>query len=594
MTEPAFLGIEASVGGRRWQARTTDDRMGLALAQRLGVPEMVGRLLAGRGVGIEDAELFLNPSLRTSLPDPSQFLDMDRAAERLARAIMAGDAIAIFGDYDVDGATSTALLVRFLRSVGIRPGFYIPDRIQEGYGPNAPALLGLARQGYRLIITVDCGATAHAPLAEAMAAGIDIIVCDHHVGEAQLPPALAVINPNRLDEQAGHRQLAAVGVTFLLVVATNRHLRLAGWYGADRREPDLLQWLDLVALGTVCDVVPLTGVNRALVAQGLKIVRRRLSPGLAALADVAKLAEQPEAYHLGFLLGPRVNAGGRVGQSDLGVRLLISDDDAEAAMLAQELNRFNDERRQIEAIVLEQAVAQAESGDGAAPMVFVFGEQWHAGVIGIVASRLKDRFNRPTWVVAVEDGVAKASGRSVPGVPLGDIVIAARQAGLLINGGGHAMAAGFTADASKLPAIAAFMGERVGAAIVAGDLRPILRLDGALDCRAVTPDLFAQLRRLEPYGAGNSEPRFVIRSVRIARADVVGERHVRAFLSGGQGGRLKSIAFRAVDTPIGQALLTSQGRSLHVAGQLKPDLWSGPNAMQLFIDDVAEPVDPLP
>ncbi|OHC74877.1 MAG: single-stranded-DNA-specific exonuclease RecJ, partial [Rhodospirillales bacterium RIFCSPLOWO2_01_FULL_65_14] len=385
-----FLGVAHSFSGKRWLSRAADDRQSLALAQRLGLPEIVGRVLAARGVGLDDAAAFLAPTLRRSLPDPSELLGMDDAAERVASAVMQGERIGIFGDYDVDGATSAALLTRFFAAIGGRSITYIPDRVKEGYGPNTPAMLKLKDAGASVVITVDCGTAAHEPLQAAAAAGLDVVVVDHHEAEALLPPAAAVINPNRLDDQSGLGQLAAVGVAFLLAVAVNRALRQAGWY-ANRPEPDLTRWLDLVALGTVCDVVPLTGVNRALVTQGLKVMARRDNPGLKALADVAGLQEPPGTYHAGFVLGPRINAGGRVGAPDLGARLLGTDDAAEAVELAKRLDGLNRERQEIEARVLEGALQRIEAAGDAGPVVVVAGDGWHPGVVGIVASRLADR-----------------------------------------------------------------------------------------------------------------------------------------------------------------------------------------------------------
>lgn len=584
----AFLGVERSIGGRRWERRGGDDRLGLALSQRLGLPEIVGRLIAQRDITLEEAEAFLAPTLRAHLPDPSHLLDMDAAAARLADAVEREEGIAIFGDYDVDGATSTALLTRFLRALGREPAIYIPDRSREGYGPNAAALLGLKARGAGLVVTVDCGATAHEPLAAAAEAGLDVVVCDHHAGEPRMPPCAALVNPNRFDETSPHRQLAAVGVAFLLVVATNRELRRRGFF-ATRPAPDLMSWLDLVALGTVADVVSLTGVNRALVRQGLAVLRGRANVGLAALADVAGLSEKPEAWHLGYILGPRVNAGGRVGRSDLGTRLLATDDPAEARALAEELNRLNEERRAIEAEVLIEAIAMAEARDAASPIVFVAGEGWHPGVIGIVAARLKERYDRPALVVAIgEDGTAKGSGRSVPGIALGEAVIAARQAGLALNGGGHAMAAGFTAAAGGLPALEAFLAERVARDLPAERAMPRLGLDGTLECAGATPDFLEQVGRIGPFGQGNSEPRFAIRQARLVKADQVGSAHVRVILTGPCGGRLKSIAFRSLETEIGPALLTGRDRAWHVAGHLRTDSWQGREGTQLVIDDIAE------
>ena len=587
-TLSAFLGVERSLSGRRWRQRRGDDRAGLALAQQMALPELVGRLLAARGVGArEAAERFLAPRLRHSLPDPGLFRDMGKAVERLANAVLAGEIIAVFGDYDVDGATSAALLQRFFAAVGCRLRVYIPDRQREGYGPNTAALLRLKAEGARVVLTVDCGTTAHAPLAAAAEAGLDVIVVDHHVAEPVLPPAFAVINPNRLDEDNPHGALAAVGVAFLLAVGINRALREAGWYEA-RPEPDLLRLLDLVALGTICDVVPLTGVNRVLVAQGLKLLQGRGNVGLAALADRAGIGERIDSYHAGFVLGPRVNAGGRVGEAELGARLLASDDPIEARAIAERLETFNAERREIEARVLAQAIDQVETGDRHASLVFVAGEGWHPGVIGIVASRLKERYNRPAAVVAVADGVGKGSARSVSGFALGAAVIAARQAGLLINGGGHAMAAGFTVAAERLAALRDFLVARAARDIADEDLVPELAVDGMLAPGAATPDLVALLERLGPFGTGNPEPRFALGNLRMLRAEVVGGAHLRCILGeGGGNARLKAVAFRALDSELGAALLQGQGRGFHVAGHLRADRWQGREEVQLLIDDAA-------
>ena len=592
---PGETIVSRSLSGKRWQLRGGDARIGLALAQRLGVPEIVGRLLAARGIDSEQAAEYLNPTLRAALPDPSHLRDMDVAVERLARAIRARETIAIFGDYDVDGATSAAILRRYLRACGIEPLIYIPDRMKEGYGPNAPAMRALSKQGARVLITVDCGITAHEALAEAEACGLDVIVVDHHVAEPSLPPAVAVINPNRLDETSPHGNLAAVGVTYLLVVALHRMLRDSGfWAASGRAMPDLLQYLDLVALGTVCDIARLTGVNRALVTQGLKIMARRGNVGLVALADVAKLDKRPEAWHCGFFLGPRVNAGGRVGDADLGLRLLTTEDPAEAQALAHRLDALNIERREIEARVLAEATAQvAAAGNGGGPtsLAFAVGQGWHPGVIGIVASRLKEQFNVPAFVVAVdENGVGKGSGRSVRGVDLGAAVIAARQAGLLINGGGHPMAAGLTVGADSIPALRDFLSERIAREISDGDIGPSLSLDGALTPKAITVQLGQTIQALGPFGAGNAEPRFWLPSVRLMKAEVVGGQHVRAFIAGeaGSGGsRLKAVCFRCVDTPLGQAMLNAGGVAFSLAGRLSLNEWMGSTSCEFHIDDMA-------
>ena len=586
-----FLGIERSLTGKRWEERLTDGRQALALSQQFGLPEIVGRVLAARGVLPEEAARFLNPTLRDYLPDPSAFQDMDRAAARLRAAIESGEKVAVFGDYDVDGATSAAVLARFFAALGVPLEVYIPDRLAEGYGPNAPALQRLRAQGVDLVITVDCGITAFEALDAAAAAGLEVIVVDHHAAEPRLPKAAAVVNPNRLDDTSGHGQLAAVGVAFLLVVALNRALRAAGWYARHgRAEPDLLQWLDLVALGTICDVVPLTGLNRALVAQGLKVMAARRNAGLVALCDVSRMDDKPGTYHAGFLLGPRVNAGGRVGEAPLGARLLCCDDAGEAAAMAARLDAYNAERKEIELQVLDQAIRLVEESGPGEGLVVAASEGWHAGVIGIVASRLKERFNRPALVVALERGVGKGSARSVPGVDLGAAVIAARQAGLLLNGGGHPMAAGLTVAAETLGELTAFLDARLARRLAEIDYRPALGIDGALKARGATVELLEQIETCGPFGVGNVQPRFALPAVRVAKASVVGDNHVRCFLGDAQGGSLKAIAFRALESDLGPALLQTAGLPLHVAGRLQIDRWNGREGVQFIIEDAA----PLP
>ncbi len=592
---PAVLGVERSLGGRRWQARTrgapdAEERMGMALAQRLGLPEIVGRLLASRGITPESAEDFLHPSLKRALPDPSHLRDMDAAVDRIAAALDAEEPMAVFGDYDVDGATSAALLHRYFAALGVRVRLYVPDRIAEGYGPNEAALLRLHGDGIRLVLTVDCGIAAHGPLAAAQAAGLDVVVLDHHVAGPALPPAVAIVNPNRLDEASPHKTLAAVGVTFLLLVALNRALRERGRFQT-RPEPDLMALLDLVALGTVCDVVPLQGLNRVLVARGLEVMARRRNTGLAALADVARVASRPGAWHAGFALGPRINAGGRVGRSDLGARLLTADDPAEARRLAEELDRFNRERREIEQAVLEAALAQADAQAAAGrPLILAAGEGWHPGVVGIVASRLVERTGRPVCTVGLaEGGAGRGSGRSIAGVDLGAAVIAARQAGLLIDGGGHPMAAGFAVEASKVAALQDFLCERLAPAVAAAGTVRALSMDGVLTPAAASRALQEQIAQVGPFGAGNPEPRFALAGARVAKADIVGGAHIRCFLADAAGGRLKGIAFRALGEPLGDALLGTGGGALHLAGKLRADDWQGREDVQFQIEDGARP-----
>ncbi|KAF0098700.1 MAG: single-stranded-DNA-specific exonuclease [Rhodospirillaceae bacterium] len=589
---PAFLGVERSLTGKRWATRLGDERQALAIAQRHGLPDAICRLLAARDVGLDAVGDFLEPTLRRFLPDPSHLKDMDAAVARLVRAVQTGERIVVFGDYDVDGATSSALLLRFFRAVGGNIGVYIPDRRMEGYGPNAPALLKIREQGASVVVTVDCGITAFEPLAEARRAGLDVIVIDHHLAEIALPEAVAVVDPNRLDDESPHKHLAAVGVAFLLTVGVNRALREAGWYGTSRPEPDLRQWLDLVALGTVCDVVPLLGINRALVRAGLQVMTQRRNAGLTALADVARLKEAPEAYHLGFLLGPRVNAGGRVGQADLGARLLSSDDPHEVGALAVRLDEFNAERRAIEREVLDQAITRIEGlyGSDAKSLpsaLLVESEGWHVGVIGIVASRLVERYARPVFVIGMDGALGKGSGRSVRGVDLGAAVIAARQAGLLVNGGGHAMAAGLTVARDSLPELTRFLDERIAPQLgVAPPVRE-LGIDAALAPAAATAELVSMIERAGPFGAGNAQPRFALAGVRVSFAKPVGEGHVRCTLVGAERGRVEAIAFRAGQSALGPALMDSARPVLHVAGALKIDRFGGRETVRLQIDDAA-------
>ncbi|MBC6440056.1 MAG: single-stranded-DNA-specific exonuclease RecJ [Rhodospirillales bacterium] len=582
----AVLGVERSVSGRRWRPRLDDDRAAMALAQRLDLPEALARVLAARGVTAETAGTFLDPRLRGLLPDPSVMADMDRAADRLADAVEGGETIGIFGDYDVDGATSSALLMHYLAAVGADAEVHIPDRQKEGYGPNIAALCALRDRGAGPVVTVDCGISAFEPLRLAAEAGIEVIVLDHHMAEAGLPPACAVVNPNRLDDGSGLGALAAVGVTFVTIVALNRALRRRGWF-ATRREPNLMQWLDLVALGTICDSVPLTGLNRAFAAQGLRMMAHRGNTGLTALSDVARIDQRPTAYHAGFVLGPRINAGGRIGAPDLGVRLLTATDKDEATGLALRLDELNTERRAIEEAVRDAAIYAAERQADRSCIV-VAGEGWHPGVIGIVASRVTERFNRPAFVIALGDGIGKGSGRSLAGVDLGGAVTAARQSDLLVNGGGHPMAAGLTVEEARLPALAEFLDSRLADQVAARPDVPELGVDGALAVGAATGDLVGTVERIGPFGVGNAEPRFAVMGGHIVRADLVGENHVRCVVAGGDGSRLKAIAFRAAGQPIGEALMARGGGALYLAGHLRMDRWKGNERIQLIVEDVAQ------
>lgn len=584
-----MLNVDRSVRGRRWRQRLGDERAALALAQLQGVPEALARVLAARGVGPSEVEGFLSPTVRDLLPDPSRLLDMDRAAERIVAAINGGERIGVFADYDVDGAASAALLVRFFAAIGRETRVYVPDRLREGYGPNAPALLRLKEEGVSLVITVDCGTTAFEALARAADEGLDVIVVDHHVSGVGLPRAAAVVNPNRADEGGTAPELCAAGVAFLLLVAVNRALRDGGWYGEGHPEPDLMPWLDLVALATVADLAPLTGVNRALVRQGMVPLERRLNPGLASLARAARLAGPVRPWHLGFTLGPRINAGGRVGDPGLGVRLLTATDDDEASAIAARLDIYNGQRQELEAAVTEAALAQAGEQSGAgAPLLLAAAEGWHPGVVGIAASRLVDVFDRPACVVSLKDGVGRGSGRSVRGVALGPAVVAASEAGILVDGGGHEMAAGFTVREDRLEDLRAFLAAEVAGQLGDGRAPPELGIDMVTTPAGVTADLVDLLDRAGPFGPGNPRPRLALSAVRPARARVVGRGHVRCHLQPAEGGRgLKAVAFRSAGTPLGGLLLDSGGAALHLAGHPGVDTWQGERQAQLVVEDAA-------
>ncbi len=586
----SVFGIERSLGGRNWRWR--GGNMDLCVGPAGLEDDIVTQLLLSRGVSREDVERHRTPSLRAFLPDPSEFRDMDAAAERLAQAVLTDESVTVYGDYDVDGATSAALLIRLLRMLGHDARHYIPDRLLEGYGPSGEALVRIAQEGSSLIVTVDCGAMAHEALATAHGAGVDVIVVDHHKCSAELPLAAALVNPNRLDESAtgaAHGHLAAVGVAFLLAVATVRVLRLRGFFET-RAEPDLFSLLDLVALGTVADVAALHGLNRALVAQGLKVMARRENTGMAALIDASRLNRPPTCSDLGFALGPRINAGGRVGEATLGVRLLTTEDPDEARAIAAQLSQLNEERRVIEAAVQEAAEAQIERQHNRAVLV-LSGRDWHPGVIGIVAGRIKEKTGKPALVIALdadEAGNGKGSGRSISGVDLGAAIIAAREAGLLIAGGGHAMAAGLTIAPGKLEALGDWLDDRLGAAITAASANQSLLLDLAVAPGGLTTGLVETLESAGPFGMGWPGPRIAVGPVRLIKADLVGSDHVRLIARGEDGASFKAIAFRAADSDLGQALLHgTRDRRLWLAGRARIDDWGSRPQAELHLDDAA-------
>ena len=590
------LGVSSSLSGKAWRWRGGNMELGDD-ADEHGAAGMGGldrsildQLLLTRGVAEDDLARHAQPTLRGFLPDPSIFRDMDTAATRLAHSVMTGERVTIYGDYDVDGATSAALLVELLRQLGLDAGYYIPDRLLEGYGPSGEALVRLAEDGSQLIVTVDCGAMAHEALGMARDVGVDVIVVDHHKCSPDLPPATALVNPNRLDESdlgAAHGHLAAVGVAFLLGVALVRSLRGKGWFAQGRAEPDLMGLLDLVALGTVADVAALHGLNRAFVAQGLKVLARRERIGMAALMDASRLTRAPQCSDLGFALGPRINAGGRIGESTLGVRLLTTTDPEEARAIAAQLSQLNEERRAIEAVVQEQAEAQIAGQHNMAVQV-IAGHGWHPGVIGIVAGRIKEKTGKPAVVIALDEVQGKGSGRSISGVDLGAAIIAAREAGLLVAGGGHAMAAGLTIDPARLADFAGFLDERLARDVDRARSGAAMLLDLALTPGGLTPELVETLEAAGPYGVGWPAPRVAVGPVRIIKADIVGKDHLRLVASGNDGKSFKAIAFRAVETEMAQTLLhRSQGRRFHLAGRVKLDDWGNRPAAELHLEDAA-------
>jgi len=587
----AFLGVEKSVLDNRWVSRLDQagQNRALAMSQMHGLPDLIARVLAGRGVTVDEAVEFLDPTIRSLMPDPYKLTDCERAAKRIAAAIRDGEPVAIFGDYDVDGAASSALMYRFLTHFGVKAHIYIPDRIFEGYGPNPTAINQLIDNGANLIVTVDCGSTSHEALAAAADRNIDVVVIDHHQVTHELPPCHSLVNPNREDDLSGLGHLCAAGVVFMVLVATLRLLREAG----DKRilAIDLLQWLDIVALATVCDVVPLKGLNRAYVVKGLVAARHQSNAGLAALFRKAGLAGPVTPYHFGFLIGPRINAGGRIGDAALGSRLLTLDDAVEAEAIAQRLDELNRERQAMEAIMLQEAEAEslAEYGDGEGASVIVTAhEKWHPGIVGLIAARLKERFKRPAFAIAFDpSGRGTGSGRSINGFDMGRMVRAAVDEGLLVKGGGHAMAAGLTVERSKLGLLRAFFTEKAQKTVLALVANETLKIDGAIAASGATIELIDRLETAGPYGSGHSQPVFAVPAHRVRDSRLVGERHVKVTLEAMDGARLDGIAFRAAETPLGNLLLNSRGANLHVAGSLGAEHYQGSRRIQLRISDGA-------
>jgi single-stranded-DNA-specific exonuclease len=584
-TTPAF-GVARSFAGRRWRLAVGDDAAAETLARDANIPAALARLLLARGIGASDVADYLHPTLKRFLPEPLTLKDMDKAVARVRHALESGEPIAIWGDYDVDGSTSAALLSEFLAAAGALPRIYIPDRMTEGYGPNAAGLLQLKEEGVSLVVTVDCGAGAVAALTAAQEAGLDVVVLDHHAVEVP-PPAVAHVNPNQPGDASGLGHVSAAGITFLFAVALNRALREAGWYAARGiAEPDLRIYADLVGLATICDVVPLIGVNRAFVRAGLARIDKLDRPGFAALAEIAEAKAPFTPYHLGFIFGPRINAGGRVGRSSLGVELLTAKDAATAHDLALALDNHNRERQHLEKLILDEAIALAEL-QANAPFLLASNDGWHAGVVGIVAGRLKDRFGKPAFVAGFEGGYGRGSARSVPGIDIGAMVRAARDLKLIESGGGHAMAAGFGLKPEQVEGFRAYLAEQFSASGEALAAMGELELDATVSPAGATVAFVEDLARAGPYGAGNPEPLLVLPDVTVVFADVVGKDHVRLRLAGGDGARLDAIAFRIADLPLGRALLAARGQRIHAVGRLRVDEWQGRKRVQLQLEDAA-------
>lgn len=577
------------VSGQRWQNALdeTGEKKAERLALTTGLPLVIARLLTHRGVGAEDVDAYLEPRLRDLMPDPHVLQDMEKGAARIAKAIRDAEEITVFGDFDVDGATSVALVVRYLAACGLKPRFYIPDRLTEGYGPNEEAMRQIRSEGASLCIMLDCGTLGHGALNAAQEAGLDVVVIDHHQAGETLPPAVAIINPNREDDISGLGHLCAVAVGFLTLVAVNRALREEGFF-ADRPEPDLLALVDLVALGTVCDVVPLTGLNRAFVRLGLKVMASGSNPGLRALRDVARADGPPNPYHLGFLLGPRINAGGRIGEADMGARLLMSHDEGKIDLLARELDTLNAQRQAIEADMLAEAMQKAPEETNE-PFVLAAGEGWHPGIVGLVAARLKERFSLPAFAIAFHEADAPGSGsaRSIPGVDLGRVVRDAVEKGLLLKGGGHAMAAGFKIEKGAVADFSAYLAEQLSAMVASADALTARVVEGEISAGAATVDLLDRLEAVGPYGAGNQEPLFLLPAHRISGVKLAGTSHVSFYAQDAQNRSIRGIAFRAYERPLGQFLLEKNGGYAHLLGTLKPNYWQGKTTVSLHLVDAS-------
>ena len=576
----------SSAKGKFWQLKETNENYVSAACQKYSISNLLAKLLYSKSVTLEEIPNFLDPKIKNYMPDPSVLLDMNKAVDRIYKAVQGKEKIAIYGDYDVDGASATAILTRYFKAIGVEPVIYIPDRMKEGYGINTEALLGLKRSGIDIVISVDCGVTAFEPIGEAKKAGLDVIVIDHHLSETTYPEAVAIVNPNRFDDVSGLNNLCASGVSFLLAVALNRKFR-----ENNGPEFDLLNLLDLSALGTVCDVMTLTGLNRAIVSQGLKMLEKRNNKGLSAIADIAGLNKKPDVYALGFLIGPRINAAGRIGDCSLGAKILSSDDDIFIKENAVVLNNLNKERQEIEKKIIEEAIRQAEKqNEKSNPLIMVASEKWHQGVIGIVAGRLKEMFNKPSAVIAISGGVGKASARSVNGIDFGSAVVNAKNSGLLIAGGGHKAAAGFTVDKDKIEDLRTFFCEQFQKQYAKFANDNSIEADLLLKVSSINMELINEIEKLAPFGNGNSEPSIILEDAKIVKSKVVGEKHIQCFI--GESGlarnssAIKGICFNAVGTEIGDKIEGSLMKNASILGKLRKNIWNGTESIDFLIDDI--------
>ncbi|MAR79716.1 MAG: single-stranded-DNA-specific exonuclease RecJ [Rhodospirillaceae bacterium] len=585
----SVLGVEDSVKKNTWKFRLDDERAALSLSQRLDVPEIIGRIIASRNISMNEVHDFLSPKLKNLLPDPYLIKDMEKATKRIVEAIFNKEKISVFGDYDVDGATSSALLVRYFRSLNIEIMTYIPDRLKEGYGPTKNSINKLYNLGSNVLITVDCGTTSFDPIEQASHLGIDLIVLDHHKSDIKLPLAYAIVNPNRIDDENNNlnlTSLAAVGVTFMLIVSLNRELQKKGYF-KNINKPDLRVLLDLVALGTICDLVPLKNLNRAFVLGGLKIMKKNLNYGIKALTSIGKITEELNSYHLGYVIGPRLNAGGRVGNSELGLKILETESEEFASKIAIKLDELNTERKELENKALQEAINIIQAKNFLADEVLiVFDKNWHLGVLGIVASRLVEKYQKPAIVLSEVDNVLKGSGRSVSGFDLGQNIINAKNSNILLTGGGHSMAAGLSLDKTKIDELKQFLVSSIKNKFPSGEINNFLYIDSIINLEAANEALINLIEDAGPFGSGNPVPRFLLNNVKLTKAFVVGKDHVSCIFKGGSSQILKAIAFRTLSEDLGRVLLSSQGKYLHVVGQLRNNSWNGRVEPQLIIEDI--------